>query len=64
MPINRHNAQTYAESGWHAAQSGDWKLARRQWGRAVYNADLGFMDKRQMVCIVQKTKKSNSTITR
>jgi len=47
MPINQHNARNYANSGFEAVQSDDWKFARRQWGRAVYNADLGFMDKRE-----------------
>lgn len=46
-PINQHNAKSYAESGFMAIQSGDWKFARRQWGRAIYNADLGFMDKKE-----------------
>jgi len=40
-PINRQSALNYAKAASLSNKSGDWDTARRQWARAVSNADLG-----------------------
>ena len=43
-PINRYNATQHADAAFAASTTGDWDLARREWAKAVYNADLGNLE--------------------
>jgi hypothetical protein len=46
-PINRHNAIKHAQPATQASNAGDWDLARREWAKAVVNADFGGLDSKK-----------------
>ena len=43
-PINRHNAKKHAQTAVQASKAGDWDASRREWAKAVVNADLGNLE--------------------
>ena len=43
-PINRKSAQTQATAAIKAQELGDWDAARKNWAKAVKNAELGKLD--------------------
>lgn len=46
--INERNAHNYANAAASAVQAGNWESARRNWAKAVTNAQLGGMSGQQL----------------
>ena len=43
-PMNRSNAMKHAQIAVQASSMGDWDSSRREWAKAVVNADLGNLE--------------------
>lgn len=50
-PINRKTAQNYAGAGYQAINAGDWKLAQKNFGKAIVNAELGGAEPQHMAVL-------------